>query len=372
MDRIEQTGRHLKGLSKQQETFFLQKYQEESNRAIQEFPKAAKVVHELLESIDFEKIRDMYREMNAASQGRHIHTPEKRSLLETHARLKAPTNELTKNHFLSTVLKDAHGNINGHTAMQYADIPNVILVNLGCTYFSDLERLTSKETLTPSDIAEKQYVVTKLFQLIFHELGHGYQYVYSATHEHGDMTYQKVQHSAHQLSITTRQIPETDSTEVTTKRTGTMFLEGWNDLLSSILMVEYLHSHSLRFEDVTITSSTPGIQDLVGAQFFDSDYGPASYSLWAIANHIAEHAEVDITTVIKGFIRVSQTKQGMDDLQIVLTEILGEPLARRFFAADAHEMNGEILAHDIMEKLQSPDHWVQNILEIITRPDKRS
>lgn len=372
MDRIEQTGRHIKGLAKERREFFLSKYQAESVRAEVEFPKAAEIVRRFLDAVDFRKIRDMYREINAASQGRRRRTGATNAIQPTpHERMQAPTNELTRNDFLFAVLKDENGNINRHTAMQYADISNTVLVNLACPYLSDLERLVKLETPTTNDIAEKQNIVTKVFQLIFHELGHGYQYVYNSAYEKDGVTNQKVQHSAHEIETTVRPVPESNMMEVKESRTGTTFIEGWNDLFSSMLMVEYLQTHSLRFDDVTITNQTPGIQQLVGAQFFDSDYGPASYSLWAIAHYIAEHSGVDVTTVIKGFIRVAQTKRGIDDLHGVLTEVLGESLTQKFFQFDAHTMDGKVLAHDIMEKLNSPEHWVENILNIITHPEKQ-
>lgn len=372
MDRIEQTGRHLKGLAWDDQGFFLSKYQAESARAEEEFPEAAKIMQRFLDAVDFNKIRDMYREINAASQGRRRKTDMASPTKATpHERMQSTTNELTRNDFLFAVLKDQDGNINRHTAMQYADIPNVVIVNLVCSYFSVLERLSKKETLTTDEIAEKEYTVTKMFQLIFHELGHGYQYVHHNAYQKDKTTYQKIQHSAHEIVQTIRPVAKSNAMAVWESRTGTMFIEGWNDLLSSILMVEYLQTHSLRFDDVTITNQTQGIQNLVGAQFFDSDYGPASYALWAIAHHIAEHSEVDIATVIKGFVRVAQTKRGIDDLHSVLTEVLGESLTKRFFQVDAHTMEGKVLAHEIMEKVKSPEHWVENILNIITYPESR-
>ena len=128
MERREETGVHFRG----HHTFEaipilrddLTQLQAESSA---KFPELAHIAGKFVDEIQFDVIRDMYRRINARSQGRHV--SKNQTDLE---RAAQKTNEIRREDVFLVARDEKSDNFFAHMTgiMLYSDIPNAIRIDI--------------------------------------------------------------------------------------------------------------------------------------------------------------------------------------------------------------------------------------------------
>lgn len=367
MERFEETGRRIKNIAVTDSPRIRESVIDRHKASIDKMPLQAKMAQEFVDGLQFEAVREMYRTINARSQGSFKSAPPGDKAARSNE-IYEPLNNIQKSDVFFDAILDPNDAYKEDNNMRYGSVPNAVIINLSSSTLAELAQLEQQEKLTERDLQRRHQLVAAVYQLLFHELGHAYSYQYANAFLASDgKTYYTIQSGTKHEKKVRYSESATQAVITRTVRDGTFWLEGWNDLQAALLMQEYLHSHSLEYHDEKL-NEVDGERAVINVLFY-SAYGHASYAIWAIANHIASDTGVPMQAVLQSFTRAFQTKRGADDLNSALKEILGEDIYDRIGGTDVSEEKSRQLAYDIMQKVNAPEHWQEHLLDIITRPD---
>jgi hypothetical protein len=374
MDRIEETGRKSKGNF--DVAALTEEYRLVDKLARESFPEETNLVDTLLGQVQFDVVRDIYRQINAASSGRRPKTEVSEiAPRSAHERVvRAKTNKISQQDFIYDSYRGKSvGDRPVHELMGYSARSNKVVVNITHPLIEDIKALEIEDLVNDVEErnARKKFLVYSFYHAVFHELGHAYGYVYSSRHEDAQNNiFDHMQVGVERIHAKLKPVPGEEWYEKSERTGMTFWKEGWNELATLFVVRDYLKSgHGLSFGGVRLSEEDFG--EMFVRQSFRSMYGSAFLAIYSILDVISETEGLPFDTVFNSFVRVTQTKRGAEDLVEVLNKLLGKQLLERLVMASPSSEESDQLAQDIMIHIQAHPADLKLVEDIITHPSRR-
>jgi hypothetical protein len=348
--------------------------QRRQQKAIRDYPEEARTARELVQNIDFPAIQAMYEEINLRSAGSPQKPPEmasEGSLLRPVP--KVPTNSVTAQDIFFVAVPESTSQGRRLRTMSYQTMPNAVLVNLRMPHtmksLKDLKNMP--RPLSELEARAAKYHLFGFYEILFHELGHAYGFLYDTERKVANNDIYGVSQSGVAVSGTIiRPVPGSPGRFRMKQRMDLEYwLEGFNELQTFFRMREYMRSHSLRFGDIRLERSE--LWDMFLETMRHTSYGPTTLTIDLILEHISEQTNVPYPKVFEAFSRIFQTKGGRKELISLLQEIVGPVLAKQMRDTSPHDQwDADKLSHEILMQLKTDPKMIEYIEEIITHPKR--